>query len=425
MLTVMVVVFVILTAINTPIAYGMALGAVAALLVKGGIPLEALPQRLVGGVDSFPLLALPFFVLAGNLMNAGGITKRLIHFAESIVGSVRGGLAHISIVTNIFMAGVSGSGLADAAATGQVLIPMMREYGYRPAFAAAVVGSAAVIGPIIPPSIPMVIYGSIAGVSVGKLFLGGVIPGIFTGLVLMALTYWFALKYNLPFSPKTSLSRIGRSFVTSLPALIMPLLIVGGILSGAMTPTESAAVAAFYALLIGFFVYKELTVSKLPKVLVESALTTGAVSFIIAASSPFGWVIAWEQGPAKLLELMQPFASSPLLIFAAVNILLLIMGCLVEGSAIIIIMTPVLLPLMTKFGMDPVQFGVVLAFNTMIGTLTPPLGVIMFAMARIAKVRIDEFMRESWPYMAVLVLVLAVMTYVPGLIMWLPNLLMR
>jgi len=403
----------------------MALGAVAALLVKGGIPLEALPQRLVGGVDSFPLLALPFFVLAGNLMNAGGITKRLIHFAESIVGSVRGGLAHISIVTNIFMAGVSGSGLADAAATGQVLIPMMREYGYRPAFAAAVVGSAAVIGPIIPPSIPMVIYGSIAGVSVGKLFLGGVIPGIFTGLVLMALTYWFALKYNLPFSPKTSLSRIGRSFVTSLPALIMPLLIVGGILSGAMTPTESAAVAAFYALLIGFFVYKELTVSKLPKVLVESALTTGAVSFIIAASSPFGWVIAWEQGPAKLLELMQPFASSPLLIFAAVNILLLIMGCLVEGSAIIIIMTPVLLPLMTKFGMDPVQFGVVLAFNTMIGTLTPPLGVIMFAMARIAKVRIDEFMRESWPYMAVLVLVLAVMTYVPGLIMWLPNLLMR
>lgn len=410
--------------LGMPIAFAMIVSSLAAILYQGNLPVTALPQRLVVGLDSFPLLAIPFFVLAGNLMHGGGITRRLIRLSNALVGHIRGSLAHVTIMTNIFMSGVSGSAVADAAATGSAMIPAMEEQGYGRGFAAAITGAAANIGPIIPPSIPMVIYGSIAGVSIGQLFLGGVIPGLLFGSFLALFTYFIAKKRGYGAQQRATAREMLIAVKDAAFALVMPAIIVVGILSGAFTPTESAVVAAVYAFVVGMFIYKELKWADLPLRLRETVTTTAVVALIIGASAPFGWILAWEQGPQKVLALFEGLMDRPWMVLLILNILLLLLGCFLEGIAIIIITTPVIMPLLAAMGIDPVLFGVVLTLNIMMGTITPPVGVVMYVVCGISRCTIPQFVREVWPFMIALTAVIFLATYIPNMVLWLPRLLM-
>lgn len=410
--------------LEAPIGYAIILAVVTAMvLATGGLPLEALPQQLVSGVDSFPLLAIPLFILAGEIMNHAGITRRLVNLAAALVGNLRGGLAQIGILSNLFMSGISGSGLADATATGAVLIPAMRSAGYHPAFSAAVLGSAAMLGPIVPPSLLLVVYGSIAGVSIGQLFLGGVIPGLVTTVILMLATAWLAWRYSLPATNRFDIQAVWRALLDAVPALLMPLLIIGGILSGVFTATEAASVAVVYALVVGL-VARELDWRQLPGIFIRAAITSAAVCFIVAASNPLNWVLAWEQVPEKLFRALGALAKSPWLLLLVVNVAIFILGLPLDGAPLIIITAPVLLPLVREAGIDLVHFGVILAFNVMMGSLTPPVGPTMFALCRLADVTVGEFVRAWWPYCVILVFTLLLITYIPQIVVWLPYLLL-
>ncbi|WP_347551425.1 TRAP transporter large permease [Pseudalkalibacillus hwajinpoensis] len=395
------------------------------LLFQGSIPLEVLPQRLSLGLDSFPLLAIPLFIFAGTLMEAGGITKRLIQFAEALVGHIRGSLAHVTVVSNVFMSGVSGSGVADAAATGSALIPAMVKRGYGKGFASAILAASATVGPIIPPSIPMIIFGSFAGVSIGKLFLGGVIPGIIMSSSLMIISYFIAKKRNYEKRQRASLLVVFKAFLDAFWALLMPLIILVGIFTGFFTATESAVIAVIYSLIIGLFVYKDLKISELPRKILDAVLMTAAVGIIIAASAPFAWYMAFEQGPQQLLDFFQSITTSPTIILLFLMAILLVLGCFLDGTAIIIITTPVILPILMQFGIDPLHYGVILAINVMIGTITPPVGVIMYVATGIAKANIFEFTKEVMPFLLTLLVLLLTFMLVPGIVTFLPNLLMK
>lgn len=419
---ILLVVLLGLFSLNMPIAFGI-IGAVAVALTMKGIPFSVILQRMIAATESFPLMAIPFFLLAGSLMNSGGITKRLVRFAQTLVGHMTGGLAQVSVVTNMIMAGISGSAVADASGTGAILVPTMVEAGFDKRFAAAVVGAAATIGPVIPPSISFVLYGSLTGTSVGKLFLAGAIPGIMVGLYLMVACYVIARRRNYPRERRATFSEVLSSFRDSVLALIMPLIILGGVLGGAFTPTEAAAVAVAYAFVVGVFIYKELTIKDLYRVALETAVSTAAIMLIIAAASPLGWVLAWEQVPQMIADAFTTFTSSQWVIYLVINIILLIFGCFVEANATMILLIPVLFPLIQKVGIDPVQFGVVATVNLMIGTITPPFGVSMFVMSKIADISIVEFTRAALPFIAVLILALFVITYVPSIVLWLPGLL--
>ncbi|MBP1934563.1 TRAP transporter large permease [Ammoniphilus resinae] len=425
MLVMLVSSLLILIVVGLPVGFALLAASLLAIQTTGTVPIETLPQRLIVGLDSFPLLAIPLFILAGALMNGGGITTRLIRLSEALVGHIRGSLAHVAVVSNMFMSGVSGSGVADAAATGTTLIPEMVKRGYGRGFSSAILGSAATIGPIIPPSIPMVIYGSIAGVSVGKLFLGGAIPGILMGLGLMVITYFIATKRKLETRTRATSSEVGKAFKNAVWALIMPLIIVGGILSGAFTPTESAVIAVLYALVVGLFVYRDLKWKDIPEKLLETLVMTASVGIIISAAAPFGWIMAFEQGPIKVLELFQSISQTPWVIMLLLMLVMLVLGCFLEGTAIIIITTPVVMPLLAQIGVDPVHYGVILAINVMIGSITPPVGVLMYVTNSISKSTIGEFIKEIAPFLAMLILLLYLFTYVPQLVLVLPDLLMK
>ncbi len=423
-MTLLIVTLLALFALNMPVAFALAGASLIFMLFSGGLSLEVLPQKMASGADSFPLLAVPFFVLAGALMNTGGITHRLVRFANVLVGHIRGGLAHVVVVTNMIMAGISGSALADAVGTGAILIPAMQRSGYSTPFAAAITGAAGTIGPIIPPSIPFVIVGSITGVSIGRLFLGGAIPGILMGLYLMAFAYCIARRRNYPRGERTTMREVVRALWDASLAIIMPVIILGGILAGVCTPTEAAVVASVYALVVGAFVYRELKWADLPKILVETVVATASLLLIISAASPFAVILTW-QGAAKLLtDALLSVTRNPLIMLMGINLVLLILGCFMEGLSLIIILVPIMLPLVQALGVDPVHFCVIFVLNTTIGTLTPPFGVIMFAMVALAKTTIAAFSREGWPFITALILVLLTITVFPPLVTWLPNLLM-
>ncbi len=413
-----------LFALGTPIAWSMAVAAGAYMVLGPGIPLHGLVQRMIGGIDTFPLLAIPFFILAGNLMNTGGITDRLVAFARSLVGHITGGLAHVSVVANMIMAGMSGSGVADAAGTGSVLLPAMEKAGYGKGFAAAIVGAASTIGPIIPPSIPFVIYGSIANASIGRLLLAGAIPGVLMGLMLMVFVYAIARRRRYPSERRATWRELGGATLRALPPLGMPAIILGGIVGGIMTPTEAASAGAAYAFVLGFFVYKELSVRDLGKVIADSALSTAAVAIIISAAQPFGWVLTLAQAPQAVFAFFQDIQLAQWQVYAILNVIFLIIGCFMEGIAVMVMAIPVILPLIHQAGIDPVHFGVVYTVNSMIGTITPPVGMIMYVVCALGKVSIAEFSREVWPFLVALGLALVLITYLPGLAMWLPNLLL-
>lgn len=413
-----------LFAINTPIAWSMLFASAAYMLLGPGIPLHGMVQRMIGGIDTFPLLAIPFFILAGNLMNTGGITDRLLTFAKTLVGHITGGLAHVAVVGNMIMAGMSGSGVADAAGTGSVLLPAMEKAGYSRGFTAAIVGAASTIGPIIPPSLPFVIYGSIANASIGRLLLAGAIPGILMGIMLMIFVYIIARRRRYPSEQRAEWPELCRATLRALPPLGMPIIILGGIIGGVMTPTEAASAGAAYAFILGFFVYKELNLRDLGKVIQDSALSTAAIAIIISAAQPFGWVLTLAQAPQMLFAFFQTLQLSQWQVYAVLNIIFLIVGCFMEGIAVLVMAIPVIMPLIQQAGIDPVHFGVVYTVNSMIGTITPPVGMIMYVVCTLGKVSILEFTREVWPFLIALIIALALVTYNPYLAMWLPDLLL-
>ena len=425
MLIILIISLLALLLVGVPVGFSLLASTLLALLMEGSIPLQTLPQRLALGLDSFPMLAIPLFILAGTIMEAGGITKRLIQFAEVLVGHIRGSLAHVSVVSNLFMSGVSGSGVADAAATGSALIPTMIKRGYGKGFAAAVLGASATVGPIIPPSIPMIVYGSLAGVSIGKLFLGGAIPGLLMSGSLMLVSYIIARKRGFEKRERAGFKEIMKAFIDASWALFMPIIIVGGIFTGLFTATESAVIAVIYSLIIGLFVYKELKITELPKKILEAVSLSSSIGIIIAASAPFAWVMAYAQGPAKVLTLFQNISDSKIVAILLLMLILLILGCFLDGLAIIIITTPVLMPILMQFDIDPLHFGVILAINVMIGTITPPVGTIMYVALSFAKCTVVEFTREIWPFLLVLIALLVLFALVPGIILYLPNLLME
>jgi tripartite ATP-independent transporter DctM subunit len=413
-----------LMAMNIPVALCMAGVAVGYLLLTDAAPIELVVQRMINGSDSFVLLAIPFFLLAGSLMNAGGVTRRLMAFARSLVGHIAGGLSHVTVVTNMIMAGMSGSAVADCTGTGAILIPAMIRERYSPAFAAAITATAATIGPIIPPSIPMVIYAAIVNTSVARMFLGGFVPGVLMGLFLIGIGYVISRRRGYPRASRVSLRTLLRSGKDSFLALLMPVLVLGGILGGAFTPTEAAVVAALYAFVLGMFVYGELTCRDLPAVAQEVIVGTASVMLIVSAATPFGWLLAAERAPQTLAEAFGVL-TQPWQLLLALNLLLLVLGCFMESLSILIILSPVLAPIVAAAGINETHFGVVMVLNLMIGAVTPPVGVLMYIVCRIAGVSVVAFAREAlWPILA-LIGVLLLITFLPSLVIWLPNLVMR
>lgn len=424
MIIALVLAMLVLFALGMPIAWAMALASAGYMVFGPGIPLQAVVQRLIGGIDSFPLLAIPFFILAGNLMNTGGITSRLVQFAKALVGHIKGGLGHVVVVSNMITAGMSGSGVADAAGTGIVLIPAMQKAGYGSAFATAVVGASATIGPIIPPSIPFVVYGSIASVSTGRLLLAGAVPGVVMGICLMVTVYLIAKRRGYPAGERTHWRDVLRATLSVLPPLGMPLIIVGGMVGGVMTPTEAAVAGAVYAFLLGFFVYREITLASLPGLLVETVIGTAAIVIIIAASQPFGWILSYDGAPIRFVEAVQRWHLEAWQLLLLINVVLLVVGCFMEGLAILVMVTPVLMPMLAHAGIDPVHFGVIFVLNIMIGNITPPVGMIMYVVTVLGRVSVADFAREIWPFFLALIVALILVTYVPSLSMWLPNILL-
>ncbi len=408
---------------GVPIAAGLALVAAVTMVATTGPDLLVIfIQRAYAATTSFPLLAIPFFILAGNLMNVGGTTERIFAVANLLVGRIRGGLAHVNVIGSMIFAGMSGSAVADAAGLGVIEIRAMVREGYTARYAATISAVSATIGPIIPPSIPFVIYGSLANVSVGALFLAGIVPGLLMGLGLMAAIALAAKRLDLPRSAgMPPLREALRTLLTAAPALALPPLILAVIFSGIATPTEAAVIAAAAAFVLGRFVYRELSLAGLMDTLWETGKQTAQVMLIIAMSAPFGWVLIQQQVPNAILKSLMTLSSDPWVILLIVNLVLLLLGMFLEAIAILIIAYPILAPVMTAIGVDPVHFGVIMVLNLMIGLVTPPVGLCLYVVSGIAKVPIADIIRELAPYLLALIAVLALVTYVPALSIWLPN----
>ncbi len=407
--------------LNIPIAFALLFTSVIYIFVKGDMPMIVVAQRVVAGTDHYLLLAIPFFFLAAEIMNAGGIMARLVRVSTVLVGHIRGGLAHMSVVSNMLLAGVSGSAVADAAGLGRLQVEMMRQGGYGAAFSAAISGSAATVGPIIPPSIPFVVYGSIAGVSIGSLFLAGVVPGVLMGLFLMGASYWISRRRGYPLRERAKIGEVVVEFLRAIPVLLLPLIILGGILSGVFTPTEAAAVASFYAFALGMFVLRGLSWLELWNVIVRVGRDTARLMFIVACGSLYAWILAREGIPQAVAASFLEVSRQPWIILMMINLLLLVLGCFLEPIVILILVVPILAPLVADIGVDLVHFGVIVTLNLMIGLLTPPVGTIMFIMMSIANLRMEEFVREVLPFLIALIVVLGLVTYVPAVVLTLPQ----
>jgi len=416
-------VFFITLILSAPIFFSLALSALALLWNKGMLVPQLVVQRMFAGIDSFPMMAIPFFMLAGALMDTGGISTRLVRFSNYLVGWIQGGLAHVAILASMFFAGITGSAVADATAIGSTLIPLMNKRGFPTLFSASVVAAAGVVGPIIPPSIPMVIYGVMAGVSIGALFMGGIIPGILVGLGLMMVAYVKAKRHGYPRETvRPTVREFIQATVSAFGAILMPLIILGGIFGGVFTATEAAAVATVYAFLMGKFVYRELEWRHLPEIIYKAGLSTAMILIIVGVANLVGYIMAVERIPLMVAELFLSITTNKYVMLLLINILLLIVGCFIDGASALIIFTPVLLPLIYKLGIDPIFFGVLITVNLMIGTITPPVGLCLYVACGIADVRLEQISRAIIPFLLIEIAVLVLITYVPGLIMFLPAL---
>lgn len=417
--------FFLLLALSFPIGFALGIATMAAIWTHGGLPMSLLAQRTLVGADSYALLAIPFFILAGNLMNGGGITHQIIGLANALVGRFRGGLALTSVLAAMIFSGLSGSAAADASALGKVLIPAMKRQGYGAGFAAALMAAACVNGPIIPPSIPLVIYGLSAGkgVSIIALFLGGIVPGLLLGAALMAAAYWISVRRDYPVARAVPLRDIPRLLAPALWALMMPVIILAGVTGGIVTVTESATIAVVYAALVGFFVYRELNVGTIWPILVQTALDTALVTFIIALSSGFGWLLAVSGMPRAAAAWIASISSDPMVVLAMVNVFLLVIGIFMEPLPALFILIPVLVPVVQAVGIDLVHFGLVMVFNLCLGLITPPVGILLYICANFAGVKLEEESRELGPFLLAGVVVLAIISFLPATVLWLPRVL--
>ncbi len=401
------------------------LGVVSLLgLILAKVPLLLVVQRLWTAVDTFSLVAVPLFILAGDLMSQGGISRRLVNFAQALVGHLTSGLAMVAVVACMFFAAVSGSAIADAAAIGGILIPTMIANGYHPPFTASLVAAAGTIGPIIPPSIPMVIYGAMTNTSIAMLFAGGFLPGVLMGAGLMVYCYYVGKERGYRGrEQRAGIREIARGFKDALLAMLMPVIIIGGIVSGVFTPTESGVVAVVYSLLLGMFVYRELTWGEVMRLLYECGLLTGKILFILGTASIFSWLLTVQGIPQQVTAAIAGLNAGWVMMLLLINLILLFVGTFIDTISALVIFTPLLLPLATSVGVDPIHFGVILAVNLTIGMITPPVGVVLFVTTAIAKLTIREMMRDLTPMIGVLIVALAITTYWPALVMWIPNLL--
>ena len=422
----MVIVFgvlIILLFIGVPIGFSLMLSSFAYILVEGNISLLVMTQKFVAGVNNFTLLAVPFFILAGNFMNSSGITDRIFNFAKAIVGHIPGGLAHANVLASIFFSGMSGTAVADSGGLGAIEIKAMRADGYDDEFSAAVTAASSTIGPIIPPSVPMVIYAMISNASVAALFAAGIIPGILMGVSLMILIYFYSLRRKYPRHPRVGLVGILKAFLSALPPLITPLIIVGGILGGIFTPTEAGAVAVVYSLFLGIFVYHTLDLKIIKKVIIHSAYTTASVMLLLMGSALFAWVLTIERIPvifgSYFLSIVQ---GNYVLFLLMVNIILLFIGCLLEPTAAMLILMPIFLPICNSLGVNLVHFGLIVVLNLMIGLLTPPVGLVLNVIAGLVKIPFERIFIATLPFLVPLIIVLLLITYFPGLVLFIPRL---
>ena len=415
--------FVVLLLIGAPISIAIGAGATAGCIALG-YPLQIVGQKMVTGVDSYLLIAVPLFIFAGNLMNEGKITTKIFDFAQSLVGWIPGGLGHANIVASIIFAGMSGSAAADAGGLGVIEMKAMRDNGYDNAFSAAVTSASSVIGPIFPPSIPLIIYGSVASVSVAKLCMGGVLPGLLMGLALMILVFIFAVKRGYERTP-FRLKVLWESFKGSILSLITPLIILAGFTTGWVTPTEASCIAVVYSLVISAFVYRSLGLKKFLECAKESALGAANTLFIIGTSTLFTYVMVKEGISKDIANFILGISSNPAIILLIINIILLVLGMFMEPGAILTLMLPVLVPIAQAIGLDLVHFGVVMVLNLMIGQVTPPFGVCLFIISDLARVKLEILYKSILPFIIPLIVTLLMCTYIPGIVTWLPNMLIK
>ncbi len=458
------IIFLFLMTSGLPVAIAMAGSSLLYILISGNLPPFAVVHRMIGGIDSFPLLAVPFFILAGNLMNNAGVTNRIYNFALALVGWLKGGLGHVNVVGSVIFAGMSGTAIADAAGLGTVEIKAMKDHGYDLEFAVGVTAASATLGPIIPPSLPFVIYAMMANVSVGALFLAGILPGVLMALLMMVTVAYFAHKNGWGGDVKFSGSRFGRALIelglviawplvtwalvakVGLPAqpvvfgaiilifvldrifrfqavlpIMTPVLLIGGMTTGLFTPTEGAIAASAWALFLGLVWYRTMTIKQFVKVSLDTVETTATVMFIVAAASIFGWMLTATGVTAQIAEWVLAVTKEPWLFLLMANLLMLFVGCFLEPTAAITILVPILLPICLKLGVDPVHFGLVMVLNLMIGLLHPPMGMVLFVLARVAKLSVERTTMAILPWLIPLLGSLVILTYVPQIVLWLPR----
>lgn len=415
--------FFVLLFLSFPVAVSMGLACVLAVLYQGDISITTVAQKMFTGLDSFPLLAVPLFILAGGFMETGGISVRLVRFASVLVGWIRGGLGMVSIVGTIFFSGISGSSAADTAAIGSIMIPSMSNRGYPRPLATAIVASAGAMGVLIPPCIIMILYGVATNTSIGYLFAAGFMPGALMGLALMAMVYVVAGKENLPTEPRATCGQAVRAAWEAIPPLLMPIIILGGILSGVFTATESAVVAVIYGVLLSMVVYRELSPRDIPTILSNSARLTGMVMLMVGMSSVFAWIVTAQRIPHAVTEAMMSFSQEPWVFLIMVNILLLVVGMFIDVTPAIITFSPILFPIAMQLGIDPVHFGIVVVANLGIGFITPPVGSCLYVAAGIAGISIEPVVKRIMPFFLMMVVTLIAITYWPDMTLFVPRML--
>ena len=424
-LAIVLLVFLSLFVLRVPVAFTLAASTIVGLLLSPiPIPLSTLPTAMWQGVNSFVLLALPFFILMGDLALASGVTRRLVDFAKAFVGHIAGGLAHVSVVVNMIMAGMSGSDLADAAATGSILIPAMKRVNYPTGYAASIIAGAATIGPLVPPSIAFIIFAAATDTSVGRLFLGGAIPGVMLGLFLMVQAYVVARRHGYPREPRVSYRERLRLTWTSLPVLAIPVFVLGSILAGVATPTEAAVLGVLAVMVVGGLIYRELTLKEIGRQVLTTLRTMASIFFIIATAAAFARVLTLYGAASALADWVTGLTTSPILFLLGANVVFLVLGCVVDTVPILLVFVPLLMPAVKALGIDPVHFGVVTVFTLLIGLITPPYGLTMYLLCRISGISLVEFWRYAWPIFLTMVLALLLVTFFPPLATWLPNLIM-
>lgn len=412
----------LLAGMGAPIAYAILISSLVYLFAAGQDIGLAGKVLMDGLYSSFVLLAVPLFIVAANIMNAGTISDRLLRFCIALVGRFRGGLGHVNIVASLIFSGMSGSAVADAAGIGKIIIEMMTKSGhYTRGYAAAITAASATIGPIIPPSIPMVLYALVSNTSIGYLFLGGIVPGLLMGAVLMGLNIWLSHRRNFALEPAVPLVELPRLTVNAFPALLMPAILLYGIYGGVTTPTEAAAVAAFYALILAGLFYRALSLGTLYTILVESARSSAAVGIVIGGALILNYVVASENIPTILAAQLVGLDIHPLAFLVMVNVLLLLLGCVLDATTIILVIIPLFIPTCRELGIDLVHFGVVAVVNCMIGLITPPYGILLFVINAVTRIPLNEIIREIWPFLGVLLAALAALILFPGLVLWLPQ----